>query len=312
MKPEPIFTAVERVLGDDFEYPIILLTPQGRLFNQKVAFEPENLSANYYYLESRIHIKNNDYQKAKISLQKAFAKDPDSFILTRDMIRIYLREKNDTKALELAEKLVQQSPDSVDGLLLLIQLKKESMDEKKLVELLNKILELDPKNKETFLRLGKIYLEKKNSKDALILFKKMVENFPDYYVAWFYLGEVYLSEKQYDLATTQFLKTIELEPDLVEPRFQLIKINSIKNTKANNKKILELYDQILEIEPENLRALLGKALHYYKTNNKKQATSMFMELGKDINSDSSAFRSASAKSKSRSEDGIETPNWFCC
>jgi len=39
MKPEPIFTAVERVLGDDFEYPIILLTHQGRLFNQSVAFE---------------------------------------------------------------------------------------------------------------------------------------------------------------------------------------------------------------------------------------------------------------------------------
>ena len=39
MKPEPIFTAVERVLGEDFGYPIILLTPQGRLFDQSVAFE---------------------------------------------------------------------------------------------------------------------------------------------------------------------------------------------------------------------------------------------------------------------------------
>ena len=39
MKPEPIFTAVERVLGDDFNYPIILLTPQGRLFDQSVAYE---------------------------------------------------------------------------------------------------------------------------------------------------------------------------------------------------------------------------------------------------------------------------------
>jgi tRNA (guanine37-N1)-methyltransferase len=39
MKPEPIFTAVERVLGDDYSYPIILLTPQGRLFNQSVAYE---------------------------------------------------------------------------------------------------------------------------------------------------------------------------------------------------------------------------------------------------------------------------------
>ena len=39
MKPEPIFTAVERVLGDDYEHPIILLTPQGRLFDQAAAFE---------------------------------------------------------------------------------------------------------------------------------------------------------------------------------------------------------------------------------------------------------------------------------
>ena len=39
MKPEPIFTAVERVLGEGFDYPIILLTPQGRLFDQTVAYE---------------------------------------------------------------------------------------------------------------------------------------------------------------------------------------------------------------------------------------------------------------------------------
>lgn len=39
MKPEPIFTAVERVLGDGYEHPIILLTPQGRLFDQSAAYE---------------------------------------------------------------------------------------------------------------------------------------------------------------------------------------------------------------------------------------------------------------------------------
>ncbi len=39
MKPEPIFTAVEEVLGTPPECPVILLTPQGRLFNQKLAYE---------------------------------------------------------------------------------------------------------------------------------------------------------------------------------------------------------------------------------------------------------------------------------
>ncbi len=45
MKPEPIFLAVEAVLGHavagraDLEAPVILLTPQGRLFSQAVARE---------------------------------------------------------------------------------------------------------------------------------------------------------------------------------------------------------------------------------------------------------------------------------
>lgn len=39
MKPDPIFAAVEDVLGKAPECPVILLTPQGRSFTQKVAFE---------------------------------------------------------------------------------------------------------------------------------------------------------------------------------------------------------------------------------------------------------------------------------
>lgn len=37
MKPEPIFTAVEDILGQDSDTPIILLTPQGRMFTQDIA-----------------------------------------------------------------------------------------------------------------------------------------------------------------------------------------------------------------------------------------------------------------------------------
>ena len=43
MKPEPIFAAVEAVLGNPPSCPVILLTPQGRPFTHKVAQE---LSAN--------------------------------------------------------------------------------------------------------------------------------------------------------------------------------------------------------------------------------------------------------------------------
>lgn len=41
MKPEPIFQAVEAILGDESpsSRPIILLSPQGRLFTQEIAWE---------------------------------------------------------------------------------------------------------------------------------------------------------------------------------------------------------------------------------------------------------------------------------
>src|SRR3990172_1958945 len=37
MKPEPVFEAVESVLGPQSGLPVILLTPQGRVFSQAVA-----------------------------------------------------------------------------------------------------------------------------------------------------------------------------------------------------------------------------------------------------------------------------------
>jgi len=39
MKPEPVFEAVESVLGPAASCPVILMTPQGRVFNQKIAIE---------------------------------------------------------------------------------------------------------------------------------------------------------------------------------------------------------------------------------------------------------------------------------
>jgi tRNA (guanine37-N1)-methyltransferase len=43
MKPEPVFEAVESILGNSSGVPIILLTPQGRLFSQAIARELSSL-----------------------------------------------------------------------------------------------------------------------------------------------------------------------------------------------------------------------------------------------------------------------------
>jgi len=60
MKPEPIFAAVESVLGSPPDCPLILLTPQGRLFTQSVAMELSRqphlalLSGRYEGIDERV------------------------------------------------------------------------------------------------------------------------------------------------------------------------------------------------------------------------------------------------------------------
>jgi tRNA (guanine37-N1)-methyltransferase len=62
MKPEPIFAAVEAVLeGQGKEVPVILLTPQGRLFSQRIARELSRLPrlliicGRYEGVDERVH-----------------------------------------------------------------------------------------------------------------------------------------------------------------------------------------------------------------------------------------------------------------
>ena len=255
-------------------------------------WEENDLSANYYYLESRIHIKNEDFKKAQASLYKALAKDPDSFVLTRELIALFMREKNKDKAIEQIDHFTRRNPDNVDGLLLMVQLKKETLDEAKLVEILNRILAVDPDNKESYLRLGKIYIDKKDYPAALTLFQKMVQQFPDYYVGQFYLGDVHMSLKQYEQAQERFLKSIELEPDLVAPRLQLIDIYNHDKKKGYEQKVIDTYEQILTIEPDNYSALFSMALAYYKAGQKDKASEIFTQLGGEADSNSRLIMAA--------------------
>jgi tRNA (guanine37-N1)-methyltransferase len=62
MKPEPLFAAVEDVQGQALERgPIVLLTPQGRLFNQEVAVELARhdrliiICGHYEGVDARVH-----------------------------------------------------------------------------------------------------------------------------------------------------------------------------------------------------------------------------------------------------------------
>jgi tRNA (guanine37-N1)-methyltransferase len=62
MKPEPIYAAAEAVLGEDLgQVPVLLLTPQGQLFNQRLARELSRahrlllICGRYEGVDERVH-----------------------------------------------------------------------------------------------------------------------------------------------------------------------------------------------------------------------------------------------------------------
>lgn len=255
-------------------------SPQGSGSTEGSSYGADNqdLTAEYFYLKSRLYTNKGQMDLAAAALETAIEKDGSSSFLKRELIRLYHRQKRVDEATRMATKLVQQDPDNVDNLMLLVQLKKGDENKEALSDLLKQILKLDPENKETYLRLGKIHMDSQNFDNALDLFTRMTKVFPDYYVAHFYLGEALLMTDKEVQAEAEFLKTIELEPELVEPRFRLIAIYQKKNPKKNQDKIIATYEKILEIEPENDRALLEMALFHYKSNDLKKSEPLFAQL----------------------------------
>jgi tetratricopeptide (TPR) repeat protein len=271
-----------------FRQAPVVQTP-GAILPDGASVKEQHLSARYYYLESLVMHLQNQLKPAVISLEKAIVADPDSSFLRRDLIRLYLELEQEEKAMALAEDLAKQDPKDVDNLLMLVRLKKDSRQESQLHQWLVQILKLDPENKETYLRLGRIYMENQQVKEALDLFSRMAARLPEYYVAHFYLGEAHLLSGNFKAAKESFLQTIRLEPDLVEPRFKIADILGNPKNQAdeiNHKNIMDIYKEILEIEPENERALLEMALLHHKIGQTDKAFDLFTELGKNARNNS--------------------------
>ena len=270
------------------------------------ALDDKNLTAEFYYLKARRLANKGDLAQAEAALIAAVEKDPSSSFLKREMIRTLHSQKKSDQALAMAEALVDQDPDNVDNLLILVRLKKGDEYDDALSDILNRILELDPESQSTYLRLGKIYMDTGKSDEALELFTKMVEIFPDYYVAHFYLGESLLLKGRTAEAEEQFLKTLDLEPELVEPRFRLIDIYQTTTPKNNREKILSTYKTILELEPDNDRALFEMALFHYKNNEMEKADPIFARLGQTLKENPRLIMSAvdNFVSRKRYEDAV--------
>ncbi len=255
--------------------------------------EQDNDSAYYFYMQSEIHRQKRMWDKAIFFLLKAIEIDPDSIYLNQELVVLYLQNKSPSKAVETAEQMVQNHPENITALSLLAKLKLQLKKETEARDIYQKILQVDPDNQNAYIVLGSLYMEQESIEEAFSLYTKMTQQFPDSYVAHFFLGRIHAIKNNTEYAKKAFKKSISLNPDLLEPRFELISIYQLsqenEDQKAVSPEVIDLYEEILTIDPHNIRASLERPLYLYNHGQKNLAETQLAEFGRKHQHDPGPF-----------------------
>ncbi|WP_041273230.1 tetratricopeptide repeat protein [Desulforapulum autotrophicum] len=257
------------------------------------AGEEIEASSYYYYTRSELYKRTGEFDKSIDELLKAVKIDPESSFLMKELIALYLHKKDTTKALETAQDLVAIDPEDTDSLFILAKLKQMLNQISEATDIYQKILQLNPDQENAYLPLGQIYMDADNMDEAFNLYTNMVKHVPDSYAAHFFLGRIHIIRNNPEYAEKEFLKTIKLHPELLEPRFELINIYQTPETKDSIPRIIKLYNEILEIDENNIQAGLELPLFYHYHGEEDKASDMLAAIGKKNMEDPSFIRFAS-------------------
>ncbi|MDY0360931.1 MAG: tetratricopeptide repeat protein [Desulforegulaceae bacterium] len=238
---------------------------------------------NYIVSEIESHKKNN--QKSFEYLVKAQQKDPDSKYLKKQLAKKLLLYKKTQPAKEIISALMEEDPKDPEILSLFAGiLALEKKDPNEILEIYEKIIDLDPENKKAPIALAFLY-EKLNKRQKLIeTFEKAALSAKHNYFLYFYLGEAYLLDKQYSQARKNFYKAAKEEPYRIEPKLSLIEtIKNLRKTHKHKKEIIDLFNEIIELKPNDPTLLIELSYFYYQNGDYEKSDETFKAVGEEWN-----------------------------
>lgn len=236
---------------------------------------PEN--AYFYYTEARLAQQKGEREQAVLLLKQAIERDPASVYLKRELAVEYVQQKDLPNALAALEEILSSHPDDIEALIIYGHIKQAQNQLDQASQAYEKVIALDKSQQETYLLLGGIYLQQERDDDARRVFTELVGNFPDAYTGHFFLGKLYGRQGQKEKAANEFKKALEIEPTLLEPRFELI---DLYRSDGKSDVIIRTYEDILKNNPLNIRASLELGLIYWKEGRRRDAETLFLEMGR--------------------------------
>lgn len=237
--------------------------------NLKIKNNPGD--AALYAERARFFFENSNYDGALEDLQKAILMDsmqPPFYFLLTDVYMQYFKSWHALRAIQKAADLF---PNDIPTLLKLCRTQVTLQRYEEAMRTLDRILTIDPQNAEAHMLFGFNFKELGDTARAINSFQKAVNFNSDLLDAWINLGQLHES-KGHIVAEKYFNAAIEVAPENITAYHAKADFLS-RQDDLNG--ALEVYRQILAINPEYKEAYYNSGLLYLDLDSIAEARNQF-------------------------------------
>ena len=214
-----------------------------------------DLSCAYFYFLWGTHAEyDQHFEESLEAFEKALICDPEASYVEKKIPVLMVKLGRLEEAVAWLKNYITLHPADTSQHLLLAHLSIQQQDREEAIRLYLEVLEQEPDNEGILLRLGILYSQQEKPEEAEKIFLQLIENNPEAYLAHLYLARLLLMTERLEEAAASYDAALQLNwsPELL---FEIIDLHA---GQGNFTRALQLYDEILDQDPNNERAQLGR------------------------------------------------------
>ena len=176
-----------------------------------LAINPKASSAYYEIAQYYLYLKQ--MVQAEEALKLAVAYDPDNYWYSQALANIYLQQKDVEKSTRFLEQMAEQFPTRKEILYELLNTYARQEQYDKVLGILNKLEQQMGKNEQITMEKFRIYRQMKDRENAFCEIESLVAEYPLDMRYQVVLGDAYMQDGQQEKALNIYNKVLETEPD---------------------------------------------------------------------------------------------------
>ena len=237
--------------------------------NQRIREEPEN--PGLYAGRAEVYYKQKAYKEAIQDLAYALKLDSVNVDYHHFLADVYMDFLQSRQAIRTMERAVALYPERIPSLLKLSEFQMLLKQHQNSLKTVDRILKIDPQNAEGYFMMGLNFREMGDIPRAINSFQSAVENEPELIDGWVVLGELF-AQRDNDIAERYFDNAARL--DSLNADVLMAKANYYHN-KGRLDEALEVYDNIIRVEPQYSDAFYNMGLAKLEQNKVEEAYRQF-------------------------------------